>query len=95
MSLSESKHFLDGYEQAYNLQRALPRGPIRRQAAIDALNVLDILGFSTGAGFLVVSEGLLFSKIVYTLFKPCSLLAYIHAPSWWLVPKVLEFCQKF
>jgi len=43
----------DGYETAYNLQRALPRGPIRRQAAIDALNVLDILGFSTGAGFLV------------------------------------------
>ena len=62
MSLSESKHFLDGYEQAYNLQRALPRGPIRRQAAIDALNVLDILGFSTGAGFLVVSEELLFQQ---------------------------------
>ena len=74
MGLSKSQHFLDGYQTAHNLQRALPRGPIRRQAAIDALNVLDILGFSTGAGFLVVSEGLLFSKLVYTLFS--SLVAY-------------------
>ena len=70
--LSESKHSLDGYETAYNLQRALPRGPVRRQAArqvIDALNVLDILGFSTGAGFLVVSEEILFPKLDYTIFS--------------------------
>ena len=37
----------------------------------------------------------IFKTCLHTLFKPCSLLAYIHAPSWWLVPKVLEFCQTF
>ena len=49
---------VDGYEKAYNLQWAIPRGPVRRQdSALDVFNVLQILGFTTGAGFLaVISE---------------------------------------
>ena len=45
--------FADGYEKVYNLRRyTSPLG--RQDTALEVLNVLDILGFATGAGYLVV-----------------------------------------